>query len=109
MSGVDERIVEMTFKGQSFLAGVKSTMDALTKLKSSLTGLKGSAKDINQLDEAGKRFSLKGIANGIEGIAGKFKAMSVVGITALATIANAAVQAGLRLVKALTIDPIKAG
>jgi tape measure domain-containing protein len=106
---IDERIVEMTFKGESFEAGVKNTLQALLGLKNGLNNLKGSEKDINNLDEAGKRFSLKGMSDGISSIAGHFKTLSIVGVTAIATIANRAVNAGITMVKALTIDPIKAG
>jgi tape measure domain-containing protein len=109
MSGIDERIVEMTFKGESFVASVKGTVEALLSLKNGLNGLKGSEKDINNLDEAGKRFSLKGMADGVSSIAGKFKTLGIVGVTAIATIANKAVNAGISILKSLTIDPIKAG
>jgi tape measure domain-containing protein len=109
MASIDERIVELAFKGETFLSGVKSSLAALTSLKTGLSGLKDSEKDINNLEQAGKKFSLSGMASGIDAIAGKFKALSIIGITALATIVNQAVFAGLRLAKALTIDPIKAG
>ena len=109
MSGVDQRIVEMDFKGDSFLSGVKNAISALLSLKNGLNGLKGSESDINNLDAAGKKFSLAGMASGISGIASKFGALSTIGITALATITNKAVDAGLTLVKSLTLDPITAG
>ena len=109
MASVDQRIVEMTFKGESFVAEIKGTVQALLSLKNGLNGLKGSEKDINHLDEAGKRFSLQHISSGVDAISGKFKALSIVGITALATLTSAAVTAGLHMLKALTIDPIKAG
>ena len=109
MSGVDERIVGMSFKGDSFLSGVKNAISALLQLKNGLNTLKGSETDINNLDAAGKKFSLAGIANGIDGLSSKFGALSVIGITALANIANRAINAGLTLVKSLTIDPIAAG
>ena len=109
MSGVDQRIVEMDFKGDSFLSGVKNAISALLSLKNGLNGLKGSESDINNLDAAGKKFSLAGMASGISSIASKFGALSTIGITALATITNKAVNAGLTLVKSLTLDPIAAG
>jgi tape measure domain-containing protein len=109
MSNIDERIVEMTFKGTTFALGIKQAVQDMTSLKNGLNGLKGSESDINNLDQAGKRFSLKGMADGISGLAGKFKALSIVGVTALATLANKAVNAGISILKSLTIDPIKAG
>ncbi|HEY2455588.1 MAG TPA: tape measure protein [Scandinavium sp.] len=106
---IDERIVEMSFRGSSFVAEIRASVNALQTLKSGLNSLKGSEGDLNSLDAAGKRFSLKGISNGLEGLAGKFTHLGIVGTTALATIANRAVNAGITAVKALTIDPIKAG
>ena len=109
MSGVDQRIVEMDFKGDTFLSGVKNAISALTSLKNGLNGLKGSESDINNLDAAGKKFSLSGMANGLDSVKSKFSALSVVGITALASITTKALDAGISIVKDLTIDPIKAG
>lgn len=107
-SKIDERIVGMKFNGDQFQKGVADTSSALDKLKKALN-LDGAAKGLNDLDAAGKNFSLSGIANGVQDIASKFGALSVVGITALANIANRAVDTGIALAKSLTIDPIKAG
>ena len=106
---IDERIVEMTFKGEGFVAGIKGSVEALTSLKNGLNGMKGAEGDLNNLDSAGKRFSLSHISDGVSSIASKFKTLSVVGISALATITSRAVNAGITLVKSFTIDPIKAG
>lgn len=107
-SKIDERIVGMKFNGDQFQKGVADTSSALDKLKQALN-LSGAAKGLNDLDAAGKNFSLASLANGVQDIAGKFGALSVVGITALANIANRAVDAGITIAKSLTIDPIKAG
>ena len=109
MSSVDQRIVEMNFKGDSFLSGVKNALSSLLSLKNGLNGLKGSESELNNLDAAGKKFSLKNIADSLTGLSSKFSSLSVVGITALANITNKAVNAGLTLVKSLTLDPITAG
>lgn len=108
-STVDERVVNMDFNGSTFIDGIKKAIQAITQLKSGLGSLKGSADDINNLDAAGKKFSLSGIASGVSTISSKFSAMSIVGISALATIASKAVSVGLDLVKSLTITPIAAG
>jgi tape measure domain-containing protein len=106
---VDERIVQMTFKGETFANGVKNTVNALTNLKNGLNSLKGSENSINNLDAAGKKFSLAGMASGIESLASKFGTLGVVGITVLSNLVNKAVDAGLHIAKSLTIDPIKQG
>ena len=107
-SKIDERIVGMKFNGDQFNKGVVDTSSALDKLKRALN-LDGASKGLNDLDAAGKNFSLSNLANGVQGISAKFGALSVVGITALANIANKAVDAGLTIMRSLTIDPIKAG
>jgi tape measure domain-containing protein len=107
-SKIDERIVGMKFNGDQFQKGVADTSSALDKLKKALN-LDGAAKGLNDLDSAGKNFSLSGLANGVQDIAGKFGALSIIGITALANIANKAVDAGLTIMRSLTIDPVKAG
>lgn len=107
-SKIDERIVGMRFQGDQFQKGVADTSSALDKLKKALN-LQGATKGLNDLDTAGKNFSLSGIANGVQDIASKFGALSIVGITALTNIANKAVDAGLTIMRSLTIDPIRAG
>lgn len=108
MSGIDERIVSMRFNNSQFESGVKQTMNSLNGLKTGLN-LDGSKKSLEGLAEAGKNFSLGGIASGVESIASKFSALSIIGITALTNIANKAINAGSILVKSLTVDPVKAG
>lgn len=107
-SKIDERIVGMKFQGDQFQRGVADTSKSLEKLKQGLN-LGGAAKGMKDLDASARNFSLASLANGIVDIASKFSALSVVGITALANIANKAVDAGLTLMRSLTIDPIKQG
>lgn len=109
MSNVDERIVEMTFKGQTFLAGVKSALDALKNLKNGFSNLKSGTKDINELDQAGKKFSLTGMSNGIDAVVHHFNLLRIAGLTVFTSLVRQGLFAGERLLKALTIDPIKAG
>jgi len=108
VSSIEQRVVEMTFRSAEFLNGVNQSIEALQRLKQNLN-LDGAADSLNKLDDAGKRFSLAGLANGVETIASKFSAMGIAGVTAMANIANRAVDAGISMVKSLTIDPIKAG
>src|SRR5215831_3121547 len=109
MASIDNRVVRMAFEGAGFLGGVTAAISALAKLKSSLGGLKGAGQSINDLDAAGKKFSLEGMAKGIDGLASKFSNLGIVGITVLTNIANRAINAGLNMAKALTVSPIAAG
>ncbi len=108
MSSVDERVVAMKMDYASLDKGVSASTSALDKLKKALTFDKES-KSIQDLDAAGKKFSLASIGDGVEAIASKFGALSIIGITALANIANKAVDAGLTIMRSLTVDPVKAG
>ena len=108
MSSIDERVVDMKFNGAQFEKGISGTMSALDKLKQGLD-FKGATKNLGELDKAGKNFSLAGIGTAVDDISNKFTAMSVMSITALANIANSAVNAGARIVKSLTIGPIGEG
>lgn len=108
MSSIDERVVEMKFNGGQFLSGIKNAITSLDGLKKGLN-LDGSRKSLEGLNTAGRNFSLAGMATGIEHISSKFNALTVVGVTALATIANKAVTAGTQLVNSLTMEPVMAG
>lgn len=107
-SKVDDRIVNMKFNNAQFEKGVADTSKSLDSLKKGLS-LKEGIKGIGDLAGAIKGVSLDGLSTGVQSIASKFSALGVIGITALANIANKAVDAGLQLAKSLTIDPIKAG
>jgi tape measure domain-containing protein len=106
---VDERIVEMTFKGSSFVAEIRASVEALLSLKNGLNSMRGSEKDINALDDAGKRFSLSGMAQGIDNVTHHFSLMRIAGLTAFTSLVRQGLFAGERLLSAFTIDPIKAG
>jgi len=108
MSSIDERVVQMKFNNSQFESGIKQTTDSLDKLKKGLD-LKGAGDSLNELDAAGKRFSLAGIAAGVDTLVSRFSALGIIGITALANITNSAVNAGRALVSSLTVDPIKQG
>jgi tape measure domain-containing protein len=109
MANVDERIVEMQFKGSQFVAEVSGSLKAILSLKSGLNNLKGSEKDLNDLDAAGKRFSLSGMAQGIDNVTHHFSLMRIAGLTAFTSLVRQGLFAGERLLSAFTIDPIKAG
>jgi tape measure domain-containing protein len=133
MSSIDERIVRLKFDNQAFEQGVARSRDSLgrfTKQLETPSSGKGldnirsgvdrvrdslgkfasqSTKDFSEVDNASKKLSLDGIGNGVQAVADKFKALSVVGVTALATITSKAVSAGLAFAKSFTTQPISDG
>lgn len=108
MSSIDTRIVEMRFNNSQFEQGVKTTLTSLDNLNKGLK-LDGATKGLDDVSVAAKKFSIAGMAEGVDAIASKFSALSVVALTALTNITNKAVNAGFQLVKSLTIDPVKSG
>ena len=105
---VDQRVVEMRFDNSQFERNVQTTMSTLDKLKQSLH-LKGAEKGFENVDSAAKKVDMTYLGRGLEAVQAKFSALEVMGVTALANITNSAVNAGKRMVSALTIDPIKTG
>lgn len=133
MSSIDERIVRLKFDNQAFEQGIARSRDSLgrfTKQLETPSSGKGldnvsnaiakvrdglgrfaseSQKDFGEVDTASKKLSLEHIGNGVQAISDKFKALSVVGVTALATITSRAVSAGLSFAKSFTVQPITDG
>ena len=105
---VDQRVVEMRFDNAQFEDNVKTSMSTLEKLKQSLN-LNGAAKGLDSISKAANGVNLTGISTAVGTLETKFSALEVVGITALTNITNSAVNAGKKVVSALTIDPIKTG
>lgn len=107
-SKVDDRIVNMKFNNAQFEKGVADTTSSLDKLKKGLS-FAGIGKGIGDVAASIKSLSFDGLSMGVQSIADKFTSLSVIGVTALANIANKAIDTGLQMAKSLTIDPIKAG
>lgn len=105
---IDERVVEMRFDNKQFESNVQTSLSTLDRLKKSLN-LSGAAKGFDEIDSASKKVNMNGLANAVESVRLKFSALEVMAVTALANITNSALNAGKRIVSAITIDPIKTG
>lgn len=105
---IDQRVVEMQFDNQHFERNVATTMSTVDKLKQSLN-FSGVTKGFGEIDSAAKGVNMSGLSNAVDVVREKFSALEVMGVTALANLTNSAVNAGKRMVSALTIDPIKTG
>ena len=95
----------MTFDNKGFAARVQETLGLLGKLRNALN-FGGAKKGLEDISAAGSRFNMGGMAATIEGINGKFLAMSTIAITALANITNKAISSGTALAKSFTVQPI---
>jgi len=108
MTSIDQRVVHMHFDNAQFEHGIRTTLASLEALNKSLK-LEGATKGLHELGAAGKSVQLNHIGAAVDGIANKFRAMSVVAITALSTIAHQALSSGGQIIKSLTIDPVRTG
>lgn len=105
---VDERVVSMQFDNKNFERNVSTTMSTLEKLKQKLN-LSGASKGLENVGAAAKKVDMSGLSSGVETVRSRFSALEVIGVTALANITNSAVNAGKRMISALTIDPVTTG
>lgn len=83
-------------------------MSTLEKLKQSLS-FKGGTKGLENVSAAAKNVNFSGMQSGIDAVASHFSALEVMGVTALANITNSAVNAGKRIINALTLEPVMSG
>lgn len=93
---IDERILKMRFDNAQFESGIKDSMNSLTKFE----------KEINSSENIS---GFTAMAKTIDNVTTKVNALSVVGITTLARLTNAAISSGKKIASALTIDPLKSG
>ena len=105
---VDERVVEMRFDNSQFEKNVSTTMSTLDKFKQKLN-FGGVKKGFEEVGSAAQKVDMRGLGAGVDSVSAKFSALQIMGTTALVNITNSAVNAGKRIVSALTIDPVKTG
>ena len=107
-NNVDERIVDMQFKNQQFESGVKQSTKSIDNLKKGLN-FDESVRSLENLDRAGRSFSIAGIASGVDAIASRFTTLGIMGMSVITNLTNAALNMGINFAKALTITPISTG
>ena len=105
---IDERVVEMQFDNQQFEKGINTSVKSLDKLKKSLQ-LDDAGRSFEKLERSAKNVRLDGLAASVDAISSKFTLMGRMSIAWMDNIANAAVNAGKRIVNALTVDPVRTG
>lgn len=105
---IDERVVSMQFDNRQFENNVRTSLSTIEKLKQSLN-FKSASQGLENINRASKACNLAPLSNAAETVRLKFSEMEVMAVTALSNITNSAVNAGKRIVSALTIDPVKTG
>ena len=105
---IDSRVVEMRFDNKQFESNVQTSLSTLDKLKSSLN-MNGATKGFEQIDNAAKKVNMSGLGNAVESVRLKFSALEVMAVTALSNITTQALNAGMRIAKEFTLDPVMQG
>lgn len=105
---IDQRVVEMKFDNKQFESNIQTSMSSIDKLKKSLN-MDGATKGLESVEKSAGKINLSPLSNAVETVNAKFSALEVMAVTALANITNSAVNAGKKIVSALTIDPVKSG
>ena len=111
MSLIDQEIVQMQFDNSDFEQNARESMSTLDKLKAKLhidddtSPIQAIGYAINELAYSG----VGGLANAVDEVHLKFSGFEIMAIRVLSNIADAAYNAGTRLVKSLSVDQISAG
>ena len=105
---IDQKVVEMQFDNKQFERNVSTTMSSIDKLKQSLN-FNGASKGFENVEKAARSCDVSPLGTAVEAVRVKFSALEVMAVTALANITNSAVNAGKRIISALTLDPILTG
>ncbi|MBA3551115.1 tape measure protein, partial [Patescibacteria group bacterium] len=69
----------------------------------------GSRNGLQQVSDSAKSFNLGPVSTAVEGVSTKFLALATIGITVLSNLTNKAVDAGLRMAKALSFEQVLGG
>ena len=105
---VENRIVSMKFDNKTFNSGVETTIKSLDRLKEKLS-FKGVGKGFKDIENSANGVKMGGLSSSIDGVQSKFSAMDVFAFSVFQRISNYAIDAGEKLVKAFTLDPILSG
>lgn len=105
---VDSRVVQMRFDNKDFERNVRQTIASVKELEKSLN-MRDAGKGLRQLNSAAQRVNLNGLKNAAEAVTVKFDAMSIVSMRAISNITDMAMNAGMKIAKHLTVEPVFTG
>lgn len=105
---VEERVVQMTFDNAQFERNTKQTMSTLDKLKAKLN-FTDSAKSLDTFNQASKKFNLDGVSAAVQDCTQKLDFWYISGKRAIENLTDIAMNAGMKITKALTVEPVFTG
>ena len=107
-NSIDKRIVEMQFNNKQFESGIQTSIKSLGQLKQNLNFEK-AAKGLENIERAGRSFSLSSMNDSITAISNRFSAMGIVGMTVLQNITNSAYNCAKQMMNTLMLNPLRMG
>lgn len=105
---IDERVVQMEFDNRKFEDNVHTSLGTLDKLKAALN-FGDSVKEMDNLEKAGRSFSLAGMGDAVDFVGSKFSALEVIGLRVLQNLTDSAYRMGKNFIKSVSVDQISAG
>lgn len=108
---VDEKVVSLKFDNSDFEQKADKSIKSIENLNKAIdfSNHHKGGKGLEALSQTIKSSDLSGMEKSVNTISKRFTNLGIVGVTALQNITNKAVNAGEKLVKSITIDPIKSG
>ncbi len=105
---LDEQVVELRFDNQNFEANVNQSINTIGRLKKSLD-LEDAGNSFEMITEAAANCDVEPLGNSLDKIVSKFSILENAASVALGNIMTQAVNAGVSIVKSMTIDQLSAG
>lgn len=109
-SYMDDNIVKMTFDNKQFEQNAKQSLNTIEKLKGSMN-FEASVKGLDKLEKSTAEInkSLNMLSGAVDKLNKKFSNLGVVGARVLENITDSLYSTSKRMLKALTVDPVKQG
>lgn len=108
MSSIDRRIVDLKMNNGKFNTNIASSVKYLSSLEKALD-LRGATQNLQNLQNAGNKFSLAKIGEGVETITKRFSTLGIIGIGVLEEIGRTAFRVGSNIAKSFTVEPVMSG
>lgn len=105
---IDSKVVEMRFDNKQFESNIQTSMKSIDKLQDSLN-FDGATKGLDDIKNASSKLNFSGLSDSIGSIGQKFSAFETIATGVLLRIGQKVADAGIQLVKSLSIDNIAAG
>lgn len=105
---IDSKVVEMRFDNKQFESNIQTSMKSIDKLQNSLK-FDGATKGLDNIKNASSKLNFSGLSDSIGSIGQKFSAFETIATGVLFRIGQKVADAGIQLVKSLSVDNISAG